>query len=118
MLSSPSNTIYVADFGLPSGRDDKEKALHVLEDITYSTSVSIQEEVIYLHKFKFKKTLVQDEGYSSDEASEEWTNCLNDADVDKHMDKKGRTCIPIDGSLKVIAARTAEKRNILSQRHV
>jgi len=41
MLSSPSNTIYVADFGLPSGRDDKEKALHVLEDITYSTSVSI-----------------------------------------------------------------------------
>ena len=90
----------------------------MLEDIIYSTSVSIQEEVVYLHKFKFKATLMADEGCSSDEASEEWGTCLNDADVDKHTDKKGRTCIPLDGPLRVIAARTAEKRKALSQRHM
>ena len=90
----------------------------MLEDIIYSTSVSIQEEVVYLHKYKFKETLKRDEGYSSDEASEEWVTCLNDADVEKHMDKKGRTCVPVDGPLRVVAARTAEKRKSLSQRHV
>ena len=97
------------------GKEDKVKAIKVLEDLIYETSVAEQEEVMFLHKFAFVKHMKEQEGHTSDDARDEWDACLADPDIRKHKDRRGRDCLPVEMPFKIIARRAALKRKSMGQ---
>ena len=79
----------VVQDGSRRGAVEREKAARFVEEIVAFSSVYKRREVKYLPKRAFLAHFQFKEGYTSQEAEDEWTAALEDPDIDRQVDENG-----------------------------